>query len=95
MNYEPNTIDWEIDDLVIHDADCKVDYMLMRVIKIIYRRTGILYQTKYAFPELMPQSCSVDKNKLWSNEKRFLHDPQLFNITIPMVTINENSDIQH
>jgi hypothetical protein len=33
VNYTPNTIDWNVGDLVIHDADQKSERMLMRVIE--------------------------------------------------------------
>jgi len=33
MNCEPNTIYWNVGDLVIHDADEKSERMLMRVVE--------------------------------------------------------------
>lgn len=47
MNYEPNTINWKVGDLVIHDADEKAERMLMKVIAIFENgRIGTEYLTR-------------------------------------------------
>jgi hypothetical protein len=74
MNYTPNTIDWQIGDLVIHDADHKSDDMIMRVTG---RTRDGLIKTKYLGPDRRW------KNKIWANPKEALHDPERFGITIP------------
>ena len=74
MNYEPNTINWQIGDLVIHDADHKSDDMIMRVVG--RTRDGQI-KTKYLGPD------HRWKNKIWTNPKEALHDPDRFGIPIP------------
>ena len=71
MNYTPNTIDWPIGALVIHDADDKAPHMLMRVIG---RTRDGLIKTKYLGPD------HRWRNKIWTNPKEVLHDPALFGI---------------
>jgi hypothetical protein len=73
MNYTPNTIDWQIGDLVIHDADDKAEHMLMRVIGI--DRHGQI-KTKYLFPDTERHFHA----KVWTNQKEHLHDPARFGI---------------
>jgi hypothetical protein len=79
MNYEPNTIDWKIGDFVIHDADSKVEFMLMKVIKISVdlKSNEVIYFTEYVYPHLI-------ENGIYENDKKFLHDPAKFNIKIPI-----------
>jgi hypothetical protein len=83
MNYEPNTTEWKIGDFVIHDADSKVEFMLMKVVKIIPAEKIIpkldepLYLTEYVYPNLA-------ENGIYENDKKFLHDPAKFNIKIPI-----------
>jgi len=79
MNYTPNTIDWQIGDLVIHDADHKSDDMIMRVVG---RTRDGLIKTKYLGPDqsFLVHAC---RNKVWTNPKEVLHDPDRFGIPIP------------
>jgi len=74
-NYEENEIDWKIGDIVIHDADRKAEHMLMKVIGINIDEFGIIYQTRYLFAN---NSCN--QRKVWSNDKKCLHDPKRFKI---------------
>ena len=67
--YPPNTKDWKTGDIVIHDADAKEKRMLMRVIGIT--ATGQVL-TKY----INEDTGKVEK--VWMNDKVFLHDPSLF-----------------
>ena len=70
MNYEPNTIDWAVGDLVIHDADAKTADMLMRVVEI-----GLLdgrLKTVYANRK--------GSESYYLNRKDVLHDPTRFGI---------------
>lgn len=77
MNYEPNTIDWPVGALVIHDADAKSPHMLMRVTG---RDKDGLYRTQYAYPDRHPTAW---QRKIWRNDKRYLHDPTRFGIITP------------
>lgn len=70
-NYEKNKEDWNIGDLVIHDADAKKEYMLMEVIKITNNDYGKIYHTKYKYGR---------RKKIWKNGKECLHNPNRFNI---------------
>lgn len=82
MNCEPNTIYWNVGDLVIHDADEKSERMLMRVVE-----TGApdgRIKTNYA-------------NRKWNephylNRKEVLHDPMRFAIGAPIVHVNDESE---
>lgn len=75
MNDEPNTIDWEKGDIVIHDADRTCREMLMVVTS--YNKNDGLYRTKYVFP------AYVNAGRIyWRNEKKYLHDPKRFGINI-------------
>ena len=48
MNYHPNICDWQIGDIVIHDADAKVEHMLMKVIGVKKAPEGYtIYITEY------------------------------------------------
>lgn len=82
MNYEPNTVDWKIGDFVIHDADTKVEFMLMKVVKIIPAEETVpksdetIYVTEYVYPNLAEKG-------FYENVKEFLHDPAKFKIKIP------------
>ncbi len=99
MNDAENTIDWKVGDLVLHDADSKEKRMLMRVIAI---DKDALYVTQYAFPEKIIPNCLyrkygtydkipkrvlTDYTKKYKNDKKYLHDPQIFGIDINMVRI--------
>lgn len=69
MNYDPNTIHWRRDDIVIHDADAKEPRMLMRIID--FDEQG-LAQCQY-----------VDKRHdrdIYTNRIAVLHDPARFGI---------------
>jgi len=78
MIYDPNTIDWPVGTLVIHDADAKEAYMLMRVVGRT-REGG--YKTRYAVRD--PRRPAADARRTWVNDVRFLHDPARFGIVIP------------
>lgn len=84
MNYEPNKIDWQIGDLVIHDADAKREDMLMRVVG----KLGPFYRTVYVDPK-HPYYGRVKRNRnnclkfsclVFGNQKEVLHDPARFGI---------------
>jgi hypothetical protein len=69
MLYEPNTIHWGWDDIVIHWCDAKEPRMLMRVIG--YTRDGLV-KTQY-----------VDrrhKRTVWKNDIKNLLDPRDFKL---------------
>lgn len=84
MNYEQNTIDWQVGDLVIHDADAKREDMLMRIVG----KAGDDYLSVYSHG----QSASFGqikrgkegflkfKTKVFANPKSYLHDPAKFGI---------------
>lgn len=72
MLYEPNTIDWRVGAIVIHDADAKRASMLMIVVKI--QKNGLI-QTKYLFP-----TGGQRIQKIWKNGKEHLLDPKRFGI---------------
>ena len=74
MTYEPNSIDWPVGALVIHDADAKEAFMLMRVVG--RTRDGRL-KTRYAYKQ--PRSCGWSR-KVWVNPKERLLDPARFGI---------------
>ena len=71
MNYKENKIDWKVGDLVIHDADAKRAYMLMKVVKI--QKNG-RYVTKY-----ISNIC----RGLYKNDKKYLHNPLWFGLLPP------------
>ena len=75
MLYEPNTIDWRVGAIVIHDADAKRANMLMIVVKI--QKNGLI-QTKYLFPD-----GGKSTQKIWKNRKEHLHHPIRFGIVFP------------
>lgn len=75
MLYEPNTIDWRVGAIVIHDADAKRYWMLMQVVKI--QKNGLI-QTKYLFPD-----GGKSIHKIWKNGKEHLLDPKRFGIILP------------
>lgn len=77
MNNKPNTIAWEVGDLVIHDADEKTAEMLMRVIE-----TGCefdMVKTEYVEDRAAKSSREMP---YYLNDVRYLHDPLLFGISI-------------
>ncbi len=78
MIYDPNTTDWPVGALVIHDADAKEAYMLMRVVG---RTRGGGYKTRYAVRD--PRRPAAHARRTWINDKRSLHDPARFGIKIP------------
>lgn len=71
MNYEPNTVQWGVGDLVLHDADAKRPDMLMVVIGT-YTDGDVL--TRYLINNL--------PSKSYVNPIDCLHDPALFNIDV-------------
>lgn len=74
--HAPNTVQWKVGDLVIHDSDAKRVDMLMIVIE--QDRTGI-FRTRYAFPWAQPRPW---RRKIWRNSIEWLHDPARFGITV-------------
>ncbi len=91
MNYYPNTRQWQVGDLVIHDYDAKRIDMLMRVIGY-NPKTGHCI-TVYAFPEIRAKSdcpyADIVKVAKWvkakarqkyENECRYLHAPERFGL---------------
>lgn len=82
MNYGPNTINWKVGDIVIHDADAKIAGMLMKVVE-----TGCdfgMVRTEYV------EDCTAHKYSVlpreelpyYLNDIKYLHDPLLFGIDI-------------
>lgn len=69
MNYEANTIEWRVGDIVIHDADAKEPKMLMEI-------TGFtgdgLYESQYC--------DNRHEGKIYTNNMASLHDPNRFGI---------------
>ena len=73
MNYSPNTTEWQVGDLVIHDADEKrSDKYLMRVTQI-NRKDGMIGTVYHNRKENHP---------LYLNKMKFLHDPARFGIEV-------------
>lgn len=85
MNCEPNAIDWEVGDLVIHDNDEKSERMLMRVIEIDlpFGMVGTEYVNDIA---------NTQHREHFLNSKRYLHDPMRFLIGAPIVHVNDESE---
>jgi len=73
MNYKPNTIDWKVGDIVIHDADEKNSSMLMEVNDLYCGQ----YRTSY-----INRKGSVP---FYWNLKEVLHDPARFDIKVEIV----------
>ena len=99
--YPENGVYWKVGDIVIHDVDAKETKMLMRVVNID-KKTN-LYHTMYLFPEKIVPNClyrhygNYDKipkttrmefERIWKNDKKYLHDPDKFDIEIPKEAIN-------
>lgn len=92
MNYEANTKDWAIGDVVIHDTDAKMPFMLMVVTG---KKDDGMFATRYIVPgliytkhtnvsfEAMPRHAQKHYGQEWLNEMKYLHDPSLFDIEIP------------
>jgi len=72
MNYEPNEINWEIGDLVIHDCDAKKPHMLAKVVEKNETKQGLRYRIEY-----LDNKLNYEK---WWNSIKVLHDPKRFNI---------------
>ena len=72
MNDEPNTTEWNIGDLVIHDADEKSSKYLMRVTQI-NRKDGMVATVYHNRKGIHP---------LYLNKMKFLHDPVRFGIKV-------------
>ena len=76
MNYEENERYWMPGAIVIHDGDAKNERMLMRVLASTTNSIGFtMIKTEYL-------DKSVSKISFW-NEKKYLHDPKRFGITVP------------
>lgn len=74
MNYTANTTRWAFGDLVIHDADAKREYMLMRVVD--YAADGRC-QTEYVDKDQRRQWNRNGEGPLL-NRLEVLHDPKRF-----------------
>ena len=72
MNDSPNTTDWKVGDLVIHDADEKSSKYLMRITQID-RKDGLIGTVYHDRKGIHP---------LYLNKMEFLHDPARFNIKV-------------
>ena len=72
MNDEPNTTEWKIGDLVIHNADEKSRKYLMRVTQINRKdgMTATVYHNRKG------------NHPLYLNKMKFLHDPARFGIEV-------------
>lgn len=68
MNYRNNTVDWDVGDLVLHDADEKSELMLMRVVEV--KRKDNLIKTVYINRK--------GNEPYYLNRKEVLHDPGIF-----------------
>ena len=77
MNYEPNTITWQVGDLVIHDADAKTEDYIMRVTG--FSRDGLVKTVYHRPPKRM---VARHKKKVWRNELKYLLDPNRFGIEV-------------
>lgn len=75
MIYEPNTTPWKVGDIVIHDADTKKWYMLMRVIG--YDAKDGTCITRYVYYNYFP-----GMGKDYRNDIKYLHDPKQFGIAV-------------
>ena len=75
MNYEENTVDWRIGDIVIHDADRKEPWMLM----VVVGRD----EAKGLIKSLLVDQDRHHNLTIYENEKKYLHDPKRFGITVP------------
>lgn len=82
MNYNPNETDWQVGDLVIHDADAKTSQMLMIVTG--KRKDGQI-ETRYFYP-----SPSRSASKVWVNDLACLHDPARFGIELPNTALYQS-----
>jgi len=84
LNYEPNTVDWQVGDLVIHDADAKTKQYLMRVIAVeeTCRATDSSPVMEYITQSIYPHSIKEKyvKYRVFRNTKEVLHDPKKFGI---------------
>lgn len=77
MNNTPNTICWEVGDIVIHDDDPKEKHMLMRVVE-----TGCefgMVRTEYVG---VRDVQSRRETPHYLNDLKYLLDPHLFGIDI-------------
>jgi len=72
MNYEPNTTDWKIGDLVLHDYDAKKKHMLAKIVEIKEDKKGKRFRMEYLDKKLNYQE--------WWNQKDVLHAPERFGI---------------
>jgi hypothetical protein len=70
INDPENTIDWQIGDIVIHDADSKTERMLMRVVG--FNRKSGLIRSVYVH-----QGVSKE---IYENEKKYLHNPRHYGL---------------
>lgn len=89
MNYEPNTVRWEVGDFVIHDIDAKNQSMIMQVIG--YQKNG-LCKTVYFYTHEWDRICPTCGNKMkvsdkrkrvYKNDIKYLHPLGAFGIKEP------------
>lgn len=79
MNYEENLEDWQVGDLVIHDSDAKRANMLM----VVIGRSEVfptMLRTIYVDQDHHQDCRKRGRLKVWLNDKRYLHNPERFNI---------------
>ena len=79
MNYPENNIDWQIGDVIIHDADYKAIKCLARIVEKKETPQGMRYRMEYVNPELNYHE--------WWNSIKSLHDPKRFDISIESVRV--------
>ena len=89
MNFEKNTKDWNVGDIVIHDSDSKKIQMLMRVVDVTGLHKRKIYKTEYINEDTKKQTKMFHSRK-FSNYKDVLHDPTEFYLDITQ--IKENGD---
>jgi hypothetical protein len=72
MNDAPNTTDWKVGDIIIHDVDEKSSKYLMRVTQINRKdgMIGAVYHNR------------AGNHPLYLNKAKFLHDPARFGIEV-------------
>lgn len=70
--YPENEIDWNIGDIVIHDADAKTKLMLMKVVEI-NSHDGLI-KTVYINRK--------GEEPYYLNDKKFLLAPELFGMEV-------------
>lgn len=86
---EKNTTNWKAGDVVIHDADAKKPFMLMRIVEVrkpTRTREHVEYVSEYISEEMRERWPG--KANRWRNPVEALHDPKGYGIVIP-VSVSE------